>query len=412
MVKISRYVLVIIAVIGLAIALPKLYWITFAKPIRVPFVQYSAVDHDFMILRSTDDGVVRSNTKGKIFTREEYETKLPFVYVRQLLMNQTLPDSLNGVEMDPHQISKYRSSFRLRPDDLYSPQPSLYPLFESQSGRVNLEMPEDYFRINWRMEFIDAESNTINEEKSRMFSAVLYNRGFKFPATSISGIPTTLKSCDEGYFVIDSEDQLFHVKMIKGEPFVRKVDLPDGQKFKSVQCLDNSDKLFYAYLFSEDNHVYALTQYDYLLERFPIDGVDPDECEIRINGDLLNYNILIQGEGFVRSYVFDRDLHLENEYSEEWPVRNDKKEGKIAAALFPAQLSMTNSKSNYINLYFTPSNSFYWIIISLLFAITQFVIIRKRKEKLQNQLLDIVIVCITGIFGFLAVNFFPNKFFK
>jgi len=412
MVKISRYVLVIIAVIGLAIALPKLYWITFAKPIKVPYVQYSAVDHDFLILRSTDDGVVRSNTSGKVFTREEYEIKLPFVYVRQLLMNQTLPDSLNGVEMDPHQISKYRSSFRLRPDAIHTPLPSLFPMFESQSGRVNLEMPEDYFRITWRIEFINAENNKVDEEKSRMFSAVLYNKGFKFPAKSINGIPTTLKSCDEGYMIIDSADQLFHLKMIKGKPFVRKVDLPDGLKLKSVQCVDNSDKLFYAYLFSEDNQVYALTQYDYILERFPIEDVDPDQYEIRIYGDLLNYNILVQGDGFVRSYVFDRELHLENEYAEEWPVRTERKEGKVAAALFPAELSMTNSKSNYINFYFSPSNSFYWIIISVLFAIAQIFIIRKRKEKLQNQLLDIIVICITGIFGFLAVNFFPNKFFK
>jgi len=411
MVKISRYVLVIIGIIGFAIAIPKLYWITFAKPIKAPFIQYSAVDHDFMIIRS-DDGTVFTNPEGKKFTREEYETKLPFMYTRQLLMNQTLPDSLDGVEMDPHQISNYRSSFRLKPEDLHAPLPSLYPLFESRSGRVNLEMPEDYFRITWRMEFINAETNKIDEEKSQMFSAVLYNRGFKFPAISINGIPTTLKSCDEGYLVIDSADQLFHVKMIKGKPFVRKVDLPDGLKFKTIQCIDNNDKLYYAYLFSEDNHVYALTQYDYLLERFPVDDVDPDQCEIRIYGDLLNYNITVQGEGFVRLHIFDRELHLVDEYSESWPVQNERNEGKVAATLFPAQLSMTDINSDYINFYFKPSNSFYWIIVSLLLAFVQIIIIRKRKEKLQNQLLDIIVICITGVFGFLAVNFFPNKFFK
>ena len=74
MVKFSRYILVIIAVIGFAIVLPKFYWMAFEKPIRAPFVQYSCVDNDFMIIRS-NDGVKRTNSKGNILTREEYETK-------------------------------------------------------------------------------------------------------------------------------------------------------------------------------------------------------------------------------------------------------------------------------------------------------------------------------------------------
>jgi len=403
--------LVFVAIIGFAIVLPKLYWIAFAQPIKKPFIQYSAVDHDFMIMRTGEDKGF-TNTKGETFTREEYEAKLPFMYTRQLLMNQNLPDSLNGVEMDPHQISKYKSNFNLKPEDVHTPRPSLYPLFESKSGRATLEMPEDFFRINWRMEFIDAASNQINEEKSRMFSAVLYNRGFKFPATSINGIPTNLKSCDEGYLVVDSADQFFHVKMIKGKPFVRKIDLPEGLKFKTIQCVDDSDKLYYAYLFSEDNHLYGLTQWDYLLERFPVDDVNPDLYEIRIWGNLLNYDVQVLGEGFTRSHIFDRDLNPVNEYAESWPVQSKRKEGQIAAALFPAQLSMTDDNSEYINFYCKASRSYYWIAVSLLLALVQFMIIRKRNKMLSNQLLDLVIVCLTGIYGFLAVNFFPNKFFK
>ncbi len=411
MVKISRYILVFVAIIAFAIVLPRLYWMAFAKPIRTPFIQYSCIDNGFLILR-TEEGVKRTNQKGEEFTREEYEQKLPFMYTRQLLMNGTLPDSIDGVEMDLHQIGRYRSTFRSRPKDIHAPRPSLYPLFESQSGRASLEMPEDYFRITWRMEFIDANSNSINEEKSRMFSAVLYKRGFQFPATSINGIPTTLKSCDEGYLVTDAANQLFHVKMVKAKPFVRKVELPEGLRFKSIQCVDFDDKLYYAYLFSEDNHLYVLTQYDYLLEPFPENDIDPDRYEIRIYGDLLNFNLLVQGDGFVRSHVFDRDKKLMDEYSESWPVQEMRTEGKIAATLFPAQLKMTDSKSSYLNFYLQLSKGFNWLISSLLLAVAQVVNIRKRKASLKNQALDIVIICITGIFGFLAVNFFPNRFFN
>ncbi len=410
MVKFSRYILVIIGIIAFAIVLPKFYWMAFAKPIRAPFIQYSCIGHDFMIMHF-NDGVKRTNTKGDEFTREEYETKLPFMYTRQLLMNETMPDSINGVEMDMHDISKNRSIFRIRPKDIHSPQPTLFPLFESESGRANLEMPKDFFRITWRMEFIVAGTNKIDEEKSRMFSAVLFKRGFKFPAKSINGLPTTRKSCDEGYLVIDSEDQLFHVKLIKGKPFVEKVNVPNGLKFKFISCVDFKNKLYYAYLFSSDNHVYILTQYDYELVKFPVDDLDPEIDEIRIYGNLLNYNVICTGDGFIKSTVLNPDYNKVDEYSETWLVRDKRLEGKIAQFLFPAQITMTDSKSGFVNFFFELNRTINGLVLSLIFIIIHFLILKRRREKLSKHFIDLGLISITGVFGFIAVHFFPNKFF-
>ena len=410
MVKLSRYILVLIGIIGFAIVIPRFYWMAFAKPIRAPFIQYSCIDKDFMILRS-DEGVVRTNTKGQEFDREEYEAKLPFMYTRQLLMNQTMPDSIDGVEMDMHDISNARSTFRVRPKDIHAPQPSLYPLFESKSGRANLEMPEDFFRITWRMEFIKAATNKIDEEKSRMFSAVLYKRGFEFPAKSINGIPTTRKSCDEGYLVVDSKDQLFHVKMVQAKPFVEKVDVPQGLTFKTIQCVDFSDKLYYAYLFTANNELYVLTQYDYLLVKMDAENIDPEKNEIRIYGDLFNYNVISTGDGFVVSQVLDKDFKKVDEYSESWAVRDERKEGKIAQFLFPVQLKMTDADSGYIKFFTEINDTFNWLILSLVLLVIHFFLIKKQEAKLQKNLLDFALILGSGIFGFIAVHIFPNKFF-
>ena len=410
MVKFSRYILVIIAVIGFAIVLPKFYWMAFEKPIRAPFIQYSCVDNDFMIIRS-NDGVKRTNSKGDFFTREEYETKMPLMYTRQLLMNETMPDSINGVEIDMQEISKNRSTFRVQPKDIHSLQPTLFPLFESESGRANLEMPSDFFRITWRMEFIDAESNKIDEEKSRMFSAVLYKRGFIFPAKSINGIPTTRKSCDEGYLVIDSENQLFHIKLVQEKPFVEKVILPDGLNFRHIKCVDFNNKLFYAYLFSTDNHVFVLTQYDYELSKLEVEDINPEINEIRIYGDLFNYNVISIGDSFVESTILDRDYKKVNSYEESWLKRDERREGKIAQFLFPFQIKMTNKNSGFIKFFFEKNNSINWIFMSILLIFTHFIILKKRKVKNSKHGIDFLIIALTGIFGFIAVNFFPNKFF-
>ncbi len=410
MVKLSRYFLVLAAVLGFAIILPKLYWMAFAKPIRAPFVMYSCVDNDFMIMRS-GGGVRRTNENGDNFTREEYEQRLPFLYIRQLLMNKTMPDSIDGVEMDMHDITMNRTTFRVRPKDIDAPMPTLFPLFESQSGRANLEMPKDFFRITWRMEFIVAETNRIDEEKSRMFSAVLYKRGFKFPAKSIDGLPTTRKSCDEGYLIIDSEDQLFHVKMIKGKPFVEKVDVPNNLKFSFIKCVDFKNKKYYAYLFSTNNHIYILTQYDYELMKFPIDDIDPLNEEVKIYSDLFNFNVIQKGDGYMKVHALDQDYKNVDEYTETWKVQNERAEGKVAQFLFPAQITMTNRNSGFEKFFFKANKTVNWLLLSLVLVLVQFIILKRKSVKITNHIIDFCIIAVTGIFGFIAVNIFPNRFF-
>ena len=143
--KISRYILVFIAVLTLAIFLPWLYWMAFEKPIRKPFVQYSYITNEFLIHRVSEKKWV--DTKGKEYSREEYEQMLPMMFFKQLLASGTMPDSINGTALDMRAISREKSFFRLKANEIDAPKPDLYPLFESRSGRAQLEWPEDFFRI-------------------------------------------------------------------------------------------------------------------------------------------------------------------------------------------------------------------------------------------------------------------------
>ena len=411
MVKISRYILVCVAIVALSIAIPRLYWISFENPIKAPSVFYSCIDNEFYMIRPQQNSI-KTNEKGDEISRDDFEKLLPLNYSRQLSLNGTMPDSVNGVEMDLHEINRNRSFFRIRPKEMDTPQPSLFPLFESKSGRANLEMPEDFFRITWRMEFIEAKSNSINEEKSRMFSAVLYNRGFQFPAKTINGIPTTRKSCDEGYLVLDSKNQLFHIKMVKGKPFVKKVDVPEGLQFKQISCVDFSDKLYYAYLFSANNEIFVLTQYDYMLEKLEIENILPEKDEVRISGDLFNYNITSIGDGYIKTSILDKNFNFVDEYTETWLTKEERKEGKIARLLFPFEIKLNSKNSDFVNFYFQAQKTVLWLVLSLVLLIIQILILRKKSEKIKNHLLDLGFVALAGIFGFIAVNVFPNKFFN
>jgi hypothetical protein len=362
-----------------------------------------------MIQRS-DNGLIRTDQNGNTYTRETFEEQLPLFYTRQLLVAGTMPDTIHGVAMDMHDLSRARSFFRYTPADKNSPQPGLYPLFESESGRATLEMPNDFFRITWRIEFIDADSNEIDEEKSRLFSAALYHKGFDFPARQIAGIPTTRKSCEEGYFIIDSKNQLFHLKMASGEPYVHQIKTPDGLRFQHIACVDLKSKSHYAYLFSEDNHIYILTQDEYKLIEWPIESFNANSSEMKIFGDIFNYQVAVQNEGALNVVVLNNEFKKVNEYNETWLKRGERIEGQIFASLFPFQLSLGGKTTRFKNMFLNWSTGLYWLLTNILLVILHLFII--RGKNLKGHLLDLGFIATTGIFGILAVNIFPNKFYK
>lgn len=373
---------------------------------------YSCVDDCFMISGSGEDGKYRRmNDKGEEFTREEFEQKLPLLNIRQLMISQTLPDTIKGVEMDPKVVSSARSFFRYKPRQMNSPKPGLYPMFESESGRASLTMPEDYFRINSRLEFITAAGNEIDEPKTALFTKAVQQAGFKFPAKMIEGLPTTRKSCDEGYFVVDAADQVFHLKMVKGQPYVKKVTIPKGLTFKHIACVDFRNKQYYCYLIGHDNNIFIITQDDYDLERLPVEGFNPENQEMRIYCDLFNYNVIFLAEDFIKVTVLDDNMEKVDEYLKTWTKRALRPEGKAFGYLFLAQLNLLDKYNTFINFYVHPTKGFNWMILHVLLVISQFLIIRKRKADPKNHIIDFGIVLVTGLFGFLAVNIFPNKFF-
>lgn len=401
--------MVFVAGLTLAIFLPWLYWIAFEKPVRKPFVQYSCINHQFMIQRIGEKKW--EDATGKQYSRDEYEQMLPLMFLKQLLASGTMPDSINGTALEVKLISRDKSFFRLNASEADAPAPRLYPLFESRSGRAQLELPEDFFRITWRIDFIDAATNQMQEEKSQMFSAALFQKGFAFPAKLISGLPTPRKSCDEGYLIIDKKDQLFHLKMIKGKPFVRKVEVPDGLRFRQISCVDFKNKEFYAYLFSDKNEIFILTQNDYNLVKWPVEGYDPANCDLKIYGDLFNHTVLIETTDHLKAVVLDREFKLVDTYTEKWPVKEDLKEGKVFASVFPAQVSMTSDNSKFVRFYFTRSGGFNWLFLNFLLTLLHFGWLYWLKKPLKSHVVDLGIVAVGGIYGFIAIHLFQNKFF-
>lgn len=408
MIKFSRYILVLTGIIVASIALPSLYWTIFEKVPKSPQVYYSCMLDDFVIV----DGANRTDTKGKNYDNDEYERILPFMFFRQLISDGEMPDTIKGVALEPSAIGRASSFFRYTPKKLHAPQPSLYPMLESKSGKVNLTMPDDYFRIGRRMEFIDAKSNKINEEKSTLFTAALSEKGFVFPAQIIAGIPTNRKSCDEGYFITDAQGKLFQVKMVKGNPAVVAIEMPEKLDIAYIEAVDVRSKEFYCYVFTRNQGVYVVIEEAYDLQRLPVDGFDPETMTFKMNSDIFNKCITISGENWFKSVAVNDMYETVGAYNEKWEGLFERTEGKAFASLFPFEIRTKDTNSSYVNFFVSMSPGFRWVIANIICLLTLIFVLRKRRCNIKSNATDLLIVALTGVFGLIAVLVFPNKFGK
>jgi hypothetical protein len=408
MIKFSRFILVFTGILVASIVIPSLYWTIFEKVPRTVNAFYSCVTDDFIIV----DGSSRTDPSGKEYTPEEYEKTLPLMFYRQLMADGTMPDSIKGIKLEAPSISRASSFYRYTPKKTDSPVPTLWPMFESESGKVNLAMPDDYFRIEKRMEFIVARTNEINEEKSALFTGALAAEGFEFPARIIAGLPTTRKSCDEGYFVTDSKGALFNIKMVKGQPVVVRIETPEDLDIVYIEAVDLRSREYYCYVFTKEKGVFLVMDEVYDLQRLPVDGFDPRLHSMRISADLFNKCITVYGENWYEAIAVDDGYNVVGTHGDRWENLYERPDGKMFASLFPFEIRTRDDESAYVRFYFKPSPGFRWVIVNLVALIAALLLILRRGWSVKSNIPDLVITGLTGIYGLIATQFFPNKFNK
>ena len=404
--QIIRYIIILLAVFVAASYLPDLYWLSVSEPIRYPFVVYSPISETFVIGEIEDREFKWHDPVGNYFELDEVDSLLPFFNYRQLAAKGKLPDSVKGLSIDVDNIRLNNFRQRIRPSSIEAPQIGLYPLFESNPPRLELEMPLTYFRISDRMEFIDAETNTIVDSLSNSFTDALEKIDFTFPARIIAGNPTTRKPFDEGYFIVDAEGQMYHVKMVNGMPVVRNTHIPDNIKVREIFVSESNLREFYGLLISMDNNIYLIMYDGYRLQRLPVDQYNAFHDILMFQGNLMYRIISITSENMMTTYVTNRDYELIATHEESWEGRSDRLSGEIEKYLFPFSLSLQSRDRPYIDFYFGPYHVSALFLSIILTGI--FLVLRRKNENKINKLIDTLIILVSGIFGFLAVLLIPD----
>jgi len=405
MLRLSRIILIVLVIVVMASFLPGFFWKAFDKKVNTPMILYSVVRDEFVYRQSDEYGkVVFRDESGNDYDRIAYENLLPFFYYRDLHKWGTLPEKTNGQKVDFDICRNSYQSLRVVPDYLHRPGIDIYPLYESQSVFSSLEEPLEMFRLTDRMEFITASTNKVNEDLSSQFTKALETVGFVFPRKYIAGNPTTRKPFDEGYFVVDDNDVLFHVKMVEGKPLCVNTKLRPESGIRYISIRENSRKEFYGVLITGDNNVNLISYDQYKLIKLPLDGFDPDTMTMMMVADLLNRTFIYkEREGDkIHCVLTDLDYKVQRTYT--YPIDRGRVEfvKALSQGLFPFTIETKSANSDYILFDFQLSGLS--ALAGVLAALIIFALVRmSRSIKLKDSWIDWFIVLITGPYGLIAV---------
>ncbi len=321
-----KYIIILLGIIVSAWLLPALYELVSPRTDKTPFVVYSCLDSTFIKMEVQDKQVHYIDFRGQEFTKSEADSLLPLFAFRQLVAEGRLPDSLYGVALTPKLIQQNSFHFKTSPKQLNKPAVGLYTMLESASGRVDLTLPPDVFRLTDEgLEFIDCESNTVNRAKSLSFSRELTKHGFTFPVQLIWGNGTTRKDYDNGFLLTDSQNRLFQLKMVKGTPWVREINTSvdmsssrhlDITSFIQLFTLEPANRQLIGLVVSDDYRLFAVRSNGQIAQIGKINDqmvndqmvnllYDPQSMQITITGDLFHWTITEYTATDSRYYAVD-----------------------------------------------------------------------------------------------------------
>lgn len=384
----------------LAWILPDTYHFATTKKVNYPFVLYSPILQDFMVQDSKDKNIYYNDSKGNEYSSQDADSLVPTLYYRQLLTDNRLPDTLLGIAVTPQLIRKTNFFFRHSPRDINAKMVKLYPLLESRPKRIELSMPDDIVRFTATdIQFIDMETNSLKSKKSALFQKVFDQKGVQLPIKVIAGDPNARKEYDEGYFFTDSHNQLFHLKQMVGQPYLKKIEIDPAIIIDQIFITEFADRASFAFITDSKHDFYVLTAPSYQLVKTAIPSFNPKEDGMMIMGNLFDWNVKITNDASITNYALNKkDYSLMQTLST--PLQITKWEA-MSKYIFPFELKFTS----YLNKYFMPyliNFSIFALIFNSLLMIL-FIVLKRRKMKKGAIIASSVTIAVGGLFSFIAL---------
>lgn len=270
--KYIKLLLILASTILLSYYLPMLYNYLFVKSERAPFVLYSEIEQTFVKTMVENEQLIRQTIDGsKQYDIKQYDSILPTFYARQLAADKRLPDTIMGRPITLKAIKETNYITRFDPTAINQQKAKVYQLLESAPERINLTAAEDLFMFrDNRIIFFNEKSRSIDKDKSQRFQQEMDKMNIEGEFMLVVGDGNPKKEYDEGYLMLDKTGRLFHLKQVKGQPYIHeiKTDMLNS-KVEYISFCGFTDRSKLAFIHSADGKLYLLKNETY--EMLPLE---------------------------------------------------------------------------------------------------------------------------------------------
>lgn len=416
MLRFARYAYILISAFVFSIYVPFFYGMLFDVKGEKTHLFYSPVIKKFVWTESVPNNdnmseadkhhgfFVYTDEDRNLYDRQNFEKLLPFIYYRNMELWGLLPIEIDGVEFTANNIRDNRLVTELAPVEIIGSYPSeaVYPLIESMPDEVRLVLPEDRFRIGKEMEFINADSNSKDEKLTTLFTKALEEKGFSFPGKFVGGRLIILKPFDEGVFLTDSHGKLFHVKRVKGEPWVVDTEIKTESGVRFFKVLENSQKDFYGILLENNGNIHLVSYDNYKLVSLNLENYDAYTMDFKLISDPIYHTAIYSDEKIIYAVAMDKDFNYIRSFKHQMQGVLPNSAQKLFTQIVPFHIPMKTSDSLFINL--TPVFYPVGFFISGAFSLIIYILVYRRRISF----FDMILLCFTGIYGLPAVIFLKN----
>ena len=405
--RLARYALIVLAIVVMSVYLPFLYHKVSDKKVGKTQLFFSPVIKKFVFREMVSEGhnFVTQDESGNDYDRMTFETLIPFVYYKNMELWGKLPMIIDGRTFDKKTIKENRQVFELKPRMIAdrSPRIQVFPLLESKPGVTRLRFPEDAFRMTDRMEFINVDTNTVDQDLTDKFTNAMKKAGFVFPARLTAGRVSILKPFDEGFFVVDANGCTYHVKRVRGEPVVVKTPIPSDLGIRNIKVMENKKKEIYGMLLTNKGDIHLITYDGYRLIKLPLTDYNPNTMDLKLLVNPLYRTAVYSDNHTIHAVAMDSRYRPISRYQRVMFSGRTTKADTVFKALFPFWIKTADKTSGYLrfDIIWNGRLALVGIALSLFFGIAG---MYAKKFSIRKNWPDLAIIMLTGIYGLISVS--------
>ncbi|MGB2553025.1 DUF4857 domain-containing protein [Campylobacter sp. MOP51] len=373
------------------------------EKIVIERVRYSPVVEEF--LYSKNDRETKQNTfeiigKGEI-SEDKFIEYQPFAHYSLLLSKGTFPSKFEQYGQNPKLIRQNSQNLNLKYGSNKAKYIPLYILLQTDERYNKIIYPPRLLRLaEHGIEIVNLEKNIVDDNSSKILNNDLVKNGFSFPAKMYFSNPSSLKPFDEGAFIIDANDTIFHIKQEKDFISVKNTKLVKPSVINIVVSEDPR-KEFYALLVSKTE--LGLIDYNYNFIKLDNSGYDPFSANLGLRITPVNKILSFGSNETIKTDVMDLNYTtLKQNLTELTPPESKR---YIKEYVLPFELKLSQVSHYYA--FSVDKISIKGILFSACLAFAYFLyelFVNRRKRFLRSS-----VVAVFGVYGLLSVFLYKDS---